>query len=489
MNYEKKEWPQSRFYGGFSDDRFMGVEHSFRYAKGVEIRKNPDSLTLAYATEAETIVLTAKVNSMTTIKSTGDIIAFCNDGKIWRKAAGTGSWALAYTDTGGAAILSGQEYNDYLYWATAGNIHRIAINKIDASWSGDVSEDYKAFANSNANAHPMLEWNNKLYIGDGFYLAELDSLGTWTNNKLEIFNDEEIRSLTFGGAVMRIFARKSTKLEGGHKYYWNGTSAAYNERVYTNQVIHCAIADGGNDYVIAGRRPFLYYSSGYEMQPLMRLPLVYDDENLYISTNAIDYYDNLLVFGLGESGDGSVGRGVWTFGREDYKYPFSLNFDYPTSNDNNTDKIFAVHNSNGVLYFSWTNSAGTAFGIDKINTAKFRTSGSLHSRVHYGDSPRHEKAAISVSLAFDKVLAGEKIEVYFRKNLATNWEAAAEISVDYAVVDDRNRYDKVDDTALDIGDYNFLETKIVLTAGTNQLTTPELVELAVGFEPEIETGD
>ena len=485
-----KDWTQKNFYGGFSDDRFMGTPSSFRYAKAVEIRKNPNSLTLAYKPEAETISLSnnGEINALVTIKSTGDIIAFCADGKIFRNATGAGTWVNCYTDTGSSAILNAFEYNDYLYWFTSGNIHRIAISDIDGDWSGDVTEDYKTFTNGNSNAHPAIELNNKLYIGDGYYLAELDSFGVFTGDKLEIFNDEEIRALTFGGAVMRIFSRKSTKAKGGHKYLWDGTSLAYNQRLYFDQTIHTAFSDGGIDYVLAGVRPFLYRSAGYELQPIKRLPLIYDSETLFIAPNAIDMYDNLLVFGTAESGNGSIGRGVWTYGREDMKYPYSLNFDYPTSNDNTTDTINCVHNANGVLYFSWKKADGTC-GLDKVNTSKFATTGSLHSRVMYGDKAAQEKQAMAIQAAFYKMLSGEKIEIFMRKNLAINWESIAELSVEYSNEDDRDIYFKRLDDALDIGDFNFLETKIKLTAGDSQATTPELTELSVEFDDYIEQGD
>lgn len=505
---EYPQWKQKSYYGGFSDDRFLGIEHSFRYAKGVEIRKNPNSLTLAYAVDKDSAtVVTDLILAFVTIRTTGDIIGFGNTGKIYRKAAGAGSWVNCYTQPSNLAILNGFEYNDYLYWFTAANVNRIAIADIDADWTGSASlgVNYKAFANDNSNAHPAIELNNKMYVGDGYYLAELDSLGTWTDNKLEIFHDEEIRALTFGGATMRIFSRKSTKIEGGHKYYWDGSSAGYNERVYINQTIHCAIngggtnstmsSAGGNDYVIAGRRPYLYASSGYDWVKLVRIPLIYDDENCYLSPNALDYYDDLLVMGFAEAGDASIGRGVWTYGQENYKYPMSLNFDYPTSNDNITDVVGAVHNSNGVLYFSWkkTTTVGETttytYGIDVVNTSKYRATGSLHSRVHYAEEADETKQAVGVKMAFDTLYAGEKIEVYLRKNLATNWESTPELDADYADTADRSVNDKVKDIALDIGDYNFLETKIVLTAGTSQLTTPELIELSVLFDPDIETGD
>jgi 3D (Asp-Asp-Asp) domain-containing protein len=498
MANDYPQWKQKSHYGGFSDDRFMGIQNSFAYAKAVEIRKNPNSLTLAYAVDKDSgTVVTDLINAFVTISTTGDIIGFSNTGKIYRKTAGAGNWANCYTQTSNPSILNAYEYNAYLYWFTAGKMHRIALADIDDTWSGSasLSIDYKSFTNGNANAHPAIELNNKLYVGDGFYLAELDSFGTFTGNKLEIFHDEEIRAITFGGAMMRIYSRKSTKIEGGHKYYWDGSSAAYAERVYFAQVIHCAIANGGDDYVIAGRRPFLYNASGYAWNKLKRLPLVFDTENCYLSPNAMTYFDDLVAFAPAESGNASIGRGIWTWGQEDFKYPLSLNFDYPTSNNNTTDIIGAVHNSNGTLYFSWkkTTTVGEVttytYGIDKVNVNKYAATGELHSRVHYGDEADETKGLMGVKMAFDTLRAGEKIDVYFRKNLAAAFSATPELTAAYSDASDQNVVDKRDDIAMEIGDYNFLETKIILTAGTSQLTTPELIELSVLFDPDVEVGE
>lgn len=484
------DWTQSKFYGGYSNDKFMGIANSFRYAKGVEIRKNPNSLTLANKPEAETISLTGSVNAMVTIQTTGDIIAFCSDGKIFRNATGAGTWALVYTDTGSASILNAIEYNDYLYWMTAGNLHRIAVANIDGSWSGDVTEDYKAFLNSNANAHPAREFANKLYIGDGAHLAELDSLGTWTNNKLPIFGDEEIRSITTDGTWIKLYSRRSNKIDYGQKYFWNGTSEAWQERKPINQMIHCAIEADDGDYVVAGQKPYLYLSKGLTFAKLKRLPLITGTQKITLSPNSLAYTsDDILAIGIAESGTADIGRGVWTYGKEDNNYPDSLNFDYPTSNDNTTDVINCVHLSNGELYLSWK-TAASAYGIDKINKAKYATTGSVHSRVFYADRATKEKEANSIKAAFNALAAGEKIEIFLRKDLASSWPASAEITVDYdADENDRSIYSKELDTALAIGNFNYLESKIVLTAGTNQGTTPELTELSMVVDNEIETSD
>jgi hypothetical protein len=330
----------------------------------------------------------------------------------------------------------------------------------------------------------MIELSNQLYVGDGYNLCELSSVGVWSEGKITIFHDEYIRALTFGGSMMRLFSRKSDKVEGGHKYFWDGSAESYNERVVFSQAIHCAISDGGNDYVIAGKQPILYSASGYDWVPLKRLPLVSEAQSCYLAPNAIDYYDRLLAFAPAESGTNSIGRGVWTYGQFDQKYPMSLNFEYPSSNDNITDIIGAVHNSDGVLYFSWKN--GTSYGIDMVNTGKYRATGELQSIVHYGNEADTDKGAMAIRAAFATILAGEKIQVFAKKDLAAAFPSTAEITVDYAVTTDRDETSKEEDQPMIAGDYNFLETKVVLTAGTGQLTSPELIELSLVFDPDVE---
>jgi hypothetical protein len=185
-----------------------------------------------------------------------------------------------------------------------------------------------------------------------------------------------------------------------------------------------------------------------------------------------------------------MGRGVWTWGQWDYKYPTSLNFDYPSSNDNTTDVIGAVHSSNGVLYFSWKN--GSTYGIDIVNTAKYRATGELHSIVHYGKEADEKKGAMGIKAGFQILAAGEKIEVFLKKDLES-FSASTALSIDYAYTPDsgdtypdRSVLNKREDVAMDAADYTFLETKVVLTAGTSQLTTPELIELSVLFDPDVE---
>lgn len=490
-----KNWILNRQYGGISDDRFLGLPYSHQYSEKIEFRKNPNSITLAYKVEKDS---STTVDSLclcsATIKSTGDLIVFGSNGKIWRKAYGRTTYVLVYTDTSARKIINAIEYNDYLYWFTQSKVHRIAISAIDDAWSGSVTENYKTFTVGNANAHPAIELFNKLYIGDSYYLAELDNFGIFTGNKIEIFHDEEIRNITYSENYLRMYSRRTNKIDFGAAYLWSGTTTNYEQRMnYEGHLIHSVFNFNGSDYIVADRQPKLYTPNGYTLTALKRIPFVYDIQQLDMNPNAMTVYDGLLCFGLRGSyvstTNATIKTGIMTYGRENDLYNDSLGFEYLTSNENNTDIIGFVTQSAGDLYFSWSNSAGTTFGIDKVNKAKYATSGYLESLVSYGDSATLKKALMNIKSAFCKLADGEKIQIFLKGDLTANYPSTPEIVMDYANTDDRGIVSKEKDADISIGDFNYLETKIVLTSGTSNATTPEVTETLITFEDGIETSD
>ena len=480
MANEKFEWLENAWYGGIADDRHSGIAASFADGKGLEIRKNPKSLKLAFASDKQSgSVVTDLPLAFVTIKSTGDVIAFGDTGKIYRNATGAGTWVNVYTDSSSRKIMDAFEFNSFLYWCTPTHLHRIPIANIDASWviTTDVTEDYKAFTNDNTNSHPMTEHNNNLYIGDGNLLAELDSALVFTANKLTIFGDEEIRALTISGSSLNIYSRKSNLTNFGAQYLWDGISSAYNNRWLWRQMIHAAINNGGYDYVLAGKRPVIYYVVGGQRVKLKVIPGVSAAQSCVIHHNAIDMQEDLLCFGPAESGTNSVGRGVWTWGALLKEYPQVLNFDYPNSNDNATDTVGAVHESNGVLYHSWKQS--TNYGIDYVNTAKYRATGQITSRVQRGQRITDQKHITDGYMGFEELDTGEAINVYLRSDKDDSF-TTAEMTVTAAANPTTNELNQ--GAPFTVSDWNLLQYQVILTAGTSQLTSPELLE--VGFQYE-----
>lgn len=474
-------WVQSFFYGGYSDDRFLGIKNSFQSAKAIEIRKKPGSITLAKLVEKQSgSVVTDLINAFVTIRSSGDVIAFGSSGNIYRNATGSGTWVLVYTDTHGT-ILNAYEYNDYLYWATTSYLARIQITNIDASWTGDVNETYKTFANGNANCHPMIEKFNNLYVGDGKALAELDSVGVWTATKIPIFSDEEIVALKFVSGSMRIYSRKTTKIDDGQLYFWNGISTTYNENVaITGTYIHAVATNGNQDFVIAGRKPVIMICSGLQKIIAKAIPGLTDSNECFIAPNAIVPTASGCLFGVCKSGTNSLYRGIWSYDALSKDYPLSLNFEYPTSQAGETDLVGAVHTANNQIYMGW--KSGANYGIDAVNQTKYAAQGELVSRVFDGNLGYQPKNALFLQLAFAPLNAGEKIEIYLRANLDSAWGTAV-LTLDYNNTADRNiTFAKLTKPGF-IKEATHLESKIVLYCGTSNATSPEVFDLSIAYEP------
>lgn len=474
------QWLTNSWYGGNATDQFVGTANSFQSSKNVEIRQESKALKLQKrpVRNASAVILDW-VNKFVTIQSTGDVIAFGNAGKIYRQAAGTGSFVLAYTDTSARNISDAYQYNDYLYWATPTHLHRIAVANIDAAWAGDVTENYKTFSQGTSSHHPMIEVYNDLYIGDGKYVAKLDSFLVFTGTTLSIFADEQIVGLTFNGTSISIYSQRTSSVAYSRKYLWNGLSDSYNEFVhFDGKTIHAVLNVGTVDYVLAGRLPSLYAVQGYSLQQIKQLPDFVDGDSATFNHNAMCAMEDTVLFCTVASGTTNINRGVWSFGSRDKDYPASLNNDYTTTNASASDLVSTVHYSNGKVYFAW--KYGSTYGIDVTDNSLYAASGEVVSRAWDGQMGWQKKEFVSLKMSFKTLAAGEQIDVYLRRNLASSWGSAV-LTAAYSDTADRSiNYKELLST---LEPFNFLESKIVLTCGTSGATTPAVLDLIITSNP------
>jgi hypothetical protein len=470
-------WINKLWHGGISGDQFLGIQSSVQSAKNVNLRANGRQLQLAnQVVRSSNAVITDQIMAFVTIQGTGDVIAFGDTGKIYRQAAGTGDFAVAYTDSGNRKILSAYEYNSYLYWCTSSRLHRIAVANIDATWSTDVTEDYKTFTNACATHHPMIEVYNQLYIGDGKNLAELSSLGVFTGTKLAIFGDETIVGLVFSGTYIRLYTRRTTSVPISRCYLWDGVSADYNQFMTINGLAVHAVQQKGNlDYVIAGTKPVLLACSGFDYQVLQKLPGFSGTNTGNFFYNCMTADESLVYFGAMESGVNTMNRGIWSYGAKDKNFPQCLGNEYSTSSGQTTDVVNAVHYSGGKLYMGWTYSSTK--GIDIIDPTTYAPTGEITTRVWDGGEAWQKKMLKGVKMSFKALASGEKIELFLRTNLTASWTSV--LVADYADVADRTVVYKELPNISSINPFNYIEARIVLTAGTNMATSPIVTDLVL----------
>lgn len=475
-------WANKLFHGGISGDQFLGIEASVQAAKNVDLRSNGRQIVLSQKpTRTSAGVIADWITDFVTIQSTGDVIAFGDTGKIYRQTAGTGEFVLVYTDSSNRKILSAYEYNTYLYWTTSSHLHRIAVSAIDDTWAGTVTEEYKTFSNASSTHHPMIEVYNQLYIGDGKHLTELSSLGTFNATKLPIFADETIVSLTFNGSNIRIYSRRSASVPYSRCYLWDGSSPDYSQFITIEGLAVHAVQQKGNlDYVLAGNKPVVLACSGFDYVVLQKLPNFTGTNSGTFHANCMTADESMVYFGALESGTNTLNRGVWSFGAKDKNFPQCLGNEYSTTNNPASDLVSATHYSGGKLYFAWKN--GTTYGLDVVDPTKFSPTGEVVTRAWDGGMAWQKKGLKGVKMAFKTLADGEQIDLYLRRNLATTWGTSV-MTIAYSNLTDRDiNYKEL--PTYEVGDpFNFIEAKMVLTAGTNHATSPVITDLIIDAEP------
>lgn len=471
-------WLSKLWHGGISGDQFLGIPSSVQSAKNVDLRANGRQIILSNkpVRNASSVIADWGV-AFVTIQSTGDVIMFGDTGKIYRQTAGAGSFVLVYTDTTNRKITDAYEYNSYLYWTTQSKLHRIAVANIDASWSGDVTEDYKTFTAGNATHHPMIEVYNQLYIGDGKYLAELSSVGVFNGTRLSIFGDETIIGLTFNGSYVRVYARRTASVPQSRCYLWDAVSTDYSQFfTIKGLAVHSVIDKSNFDYILAGDKPVLLACTGLDYQVLKKLPNFTGTNSATFNHNTMTASESLIFFGAVESGTNTLNRGVWSYGAKEKDYPQTLGNEFTTSNASATDLVAAVHYSSGKIYYGWKN--GATYGVDVVDNTLYSATGEVITRVWDGDAGYQKKELLGAKIAFNQLALGEQIDLYLRRNLTTTWGTAV-LTVAYSDTADRNiNYKELPTNA--VGDpFNFLEAKIALTAGTNTSTSPVVTDLVI----------
>lgn len=104
-------------------------------------------------------------------------------GKIWKRESDA-TYTLIHTNSEGA-ILGAEEYSGWIYYASSsGKLGRVAIS--DTTWA-EAEDDWATFTNKDPEFKPMKKLNGILYIGDGFYVSQVEdskfnAIGTITSS-------------------------------------------------------------------------------------------------------------------------------------------------------------------------------------------------------------------------------------------------------------------------------------------------------------------
>lgn len=289
--------------------------------------------------------------------------------------------------------------------------------------------------------HPAMQFLNKMYWGNGRYLAQWEGLtsSTYDPHRLTFPSGFRIRALAQWREFLVIGAWKGTSItdfDEGKMFFWDGTSEFHNFEVDVPEGgVNAMKGTKGLLHIIAGYQgDILTYAGGDAAQKIQRLPLLEEDKTIEIFPGAITMWKSILQIGVaGSSTSTKVERGVYGYGRLNRNYPNSLGADYPlslgsqTSTNITTGMVKAVGQE---LLIGWKNN--NTFGVDKvaIDNDPFAIAKYESLITDFGALPR-EKVPLVLRADFEKLASGESIVVKYKANREANWqESTAEADSD-----------------------------------------------------------
>lgn len=384
-------WLQSDIYRWaswwLSDDLFVWIKDSFYSSRNINIRNSGKAISLSNAFVKE-YTPDQPINVIIKIKQ-GDIVAFGNNGGIFRKNNGTRSKVT--TATPAKAILSANEFNWYIYWAQDNQLHRVKSSDWWGNLTGNETIGFQWLNTS--NYHPLIVSMGSMFVGNGDSFDEVDiddlymTLTTIeTGGEIQHFTDlwgmirATVKSEIWHYNIYLVqkwdkFAEQSIPL------LWAGIKNTITFEWYT--------------YITTE-----WWLTALDWYKLFKLK---DNEDFNTRQDAIAIHkDKLLIWGKWV---------IYTRGKKNKNYPDVMVAERVTSNDNVNDEIRSIFSTGEDLYIWWNN--WTDYGIDKLSSSNYWTAWELVTRAYYGNNLHEVKEWVEVWFGFQSLVNTEKIELQY----------------------------------------------------------------------------
>lgn len=357
------------FRGGRSELGNVGLKGSFRFGQNIDIHSEFDTLKPGKKPVKDTGTTITQLPIAIVKGSDGNVYAFGQAGKIWRKKSGT--WALVFDeDSGGSGgyVLGGAiEYQSntgkLLLWsyghASAPRLRKITLANAGGTWTGNVSDAGTLTSLSLTDYKVIREAFGVVLIADKNKLAMYDEADAFSDTALELPPDRTIRDFEARGEKIYIVNEDSNG--NGFITDWDGEAdswisdkkigGSYPKMIQSLEsgiIVHHStpsLSSGGIKYFdFVNVKPYRKIMDAYPLYP-----------------NAKCEYGGLQMFGM----TGLKG-GLYSIGRTNTGDPIAINMDFTISTGSSNVYIgaLATDNTTGQLYIGWNDGAN--YGVDLV---------------------------------------------------------------------------------------------------------------------------
>lgn len=345
--------------GGIADSKYQGQENSIAEMVGFDIHSEPGILKNNQKLTKESGVLIDDLVKCILPCSDGNTYLFgSTNGKIWKRTS-AGAYSLEATAApaaGAVGIIDAREYQGYIYYTMQSRLGQVAVGAPTA-WAGR-NDNWKTFANTDADYHPFQEVNQVLYIGDGKDLAQVDA-GVYSASALDIKTPLRIKSLgkiltdILLGTFVNVYKVATEILR------WNTWSESYSVSDEIPEIgINCFLKTDNFVLVNAGTKGNFYLYNGSELDNYKRIPGDWTGtKEALIHPNASCNMFGLPLFGLSNVSGNPAKQGIYSLGGYDRNYPKVLNLEWLISTGRSSGvDIGAVEMTGTMLLVSWKDS-------------------------------------------------------------------------------------------------------------------------------------
>ncbi len=431
------------FAGGISDDPRKSSSNEFIISKHFDIFSQPNRLTPYRSLEADTndgstatgmkqyfvkdFLYGSQSAKLYGLGQTGGGLT-----KIVFKAdATTGNWTLPASSEGNGAVQNGcfVEYKDYL-WGFQGT------NQV---WRWGLLSGVPTITNSqgttattiNSVAQGVIAKDDNLYLPYNNIIMRITAGGTVNDAVLTLPSNFKITSICNYGNYLAVACAPISTFNGTSKVFlWNLTSTDVQEAIdwgegelrvletiegmlvgITDRYLNNATGAGRGSMIVqiySGGSPQVVKELFTQALSGKTMPL-----SKAVKNNRVFFSAKIMTNSAGTE----YNEGIWSFGRKNVNYPYTITLDIIDENIN-TSGIQAF--GTAANFFFIAHSADGS--IDKTDdTAVYTFTSIYESQIFNFGDPASDKRLESIKLSFRRLLSGESVMAKYKVDDATSW--------------------------------------------------------------------
>lgn len=269
----------------------------------------------------------------------GDVYHFSTEsGKTWKQTSGV--YSLVNTNANGAHTgCSRVAFNGYIFYTAGTKLGRFDLS---STWS----DSWQTFTQT-PTWRPFLELENELNIGNGKYVASVDSALTFSDNVLDIPSQRTVSAFSSAGTYLIVGTTQGTSIYSCRSYLWDGFSTSWSdEDIIPENGVNFFIEVDNGTFANCGTEGNIYQVNGVQFSLYTNIRET-TSWNPYVTTTL----KNKAVFGVNEK--------VFVMHRPTVSFSYGIINEYTLT----TGTVKGLIASGTQLYVSTGNN------IDKIGTA------------------------------------------------------------------------------------------------------------------------